>query len=280
MRCAAWHALATPVRIDYLRGRRRNRAITTGREFFVTVVVLGEGCQGTYFQCRKLGRSRMRYLITGGAGFIGSHLIDALTTRGDDVLVLDDLSTGRIENLDHLDRDHDRDGPLTKRFAGHSRVGAVEFVDGSVTNEAVVDDCMSLGRRLRAPRLGGRRPARGQATARIAAQQRPRLRHRALGRGPPRPPAAVHLDLGDLRQDRAARRCRRARTGSSAPRFSRAGATRPRRPSARSSPPAITARRAPRRSSPGCSTRSARGRRAPTGWSCPDSSARPSTART
>ena len=85
----------------------------------------------------------MRYLITGGAGFIGSHLIDALTTRGDDVLVLDDLSTGRIENLDHLDRDHDRDGPQAKRFAGHSRVGAVEFVDGSVTNEAVVDDCMS-----------------------------------------------------------------------------------------------------------------------------------------
>jgi UDP-glucose 4-epimerase len=85
----------------------------------------------------------MRYLITGGAGFIGSHLVDALTTRGDDVLVLDDLSTGRVENLDHLDRDPDRDGAPTKRFASHSRVGAVEFVDGSVTNEAAVDDCMS-----------------------------------------------------------------------------------------------------------------------------------------
>jgi UDP-glucose 4-epimerase len=40
-----------------------------------------------------------RYLITGGAGFIGSHLTDALIARGDAVRVLDDLSTGRRENL-------------------------------------------------------------------------------------------------------------------------------------------------------------------------------------
>lgn len=39
------------------------------------------------------------YLITGGAGFIGSHLADALIARGDQVRVLDDLSTGRLENL-------------------------------------------------------------------------------------------------------------------------------------------------------------------------------------
>ena len=39
----------------------------------------------------------MRALVTGGAGFIGSHLVDALVARGDDVLVLDDLSTGRRE---------------------------------------------------------------------------------------------------------------------------------------------------------------------------------------
>jgi nucleoside-diphosphate-sugar epimerase len=71
----------------------------------------------------------MRYLITGGAGFIGSHLVDALTTRGDHVLVLDDLSTGRLENLDEL---HDADDAR-----------AVEFVEGSVTDEALVDDCIS-----------------------------------------------------------------------------------------------------------------------------------------
>jgi UDP-glucose 4-epimerase len=66
----------------------------------------------------------MRYLITGGAGFIGSHLVDALTTRGDSVLVLDDLSTGRRENLEHvLDS------------------GLVEFVEGSVVDQSVVDEC-------------------------------------------------------------------------------------------------------------------------------------------
>src|SRR3984957_18284228 len=40
-----------------------------------------------------------RYLVTGGAGFIGSHLCDALIARGDSVRVLDDLSTGRRANL-------------------------------------------------------------------------------------------------------------------------------------------------------------------------------------
>ena len=41
----------------------------------------------------------MKSLVTGGAGFIGSNLVDALVARGDDVLVLDDLSTGREDNL-------------------------------------------------------------------------------------------------------------------------------------------------------------------------------------
>ena len=68
----------------------------------------------------------MKYLVTGGAGFIGSHLSDVLAARGDEVIVLDDLSTGRIENLDSaLDS------------------GLVEFVEGSVTDEPLVRDCMS-----------------------------------------------------------------------------------------------------------------------------------------
>src|SRR6266581_2922604 len=46
--------------------------------------------------------TNLRVLITGGAGFIGSHLADAYLQRGDEVFVIDDLSTGSIENIRHL----------------------------------------------------------------------------------------------------------------------------------------------------------------------------------
>ncbi|MCA9001680.1 MAG: GDP-mannose 4,6-dehydratase, partial [Planctomycetes bacterium] len=44
-----------------------------------------------------------RYLITGGAGFIGSHLAEALVARGDGVRILDNLSTGKLSNIEHLE---------------------------------------------------------------------------------------------------------------------------------------------------------------------------------
>ena len=44
----------------------------------------------------------MRILVTGGAGFIGSHLCDALIARGDAVVCVDNLCTGRRENVEHL----------------------------------------------------------------------------------------------------------------------------------------------------------------------------------
>ncbi|HKI92598.1 MAG TPA: GDP-mannose 4,6-dehydratase, partial [Gaiellaceae bacterium] len=44
----------------------------------------------------------MKALITGGAGFIGSHLSDLLLADGDEVFVIDDLSTGSLENVAHL----------------------------------------------------------------------------------------------------------------------------------------------------------------------------------
>lgn len=67
----------------------------------------------------------MRYLITGGAGFVGSHLVDALLLRGHEALVLDDLSTGRLENLEHV-----------------MASGGVELVQGSVLDFDVVDRCV------------------------------------------------------------------------------------------------------------------------------------------
>ena len=49
----------------------------------------------------------MNILITGGAGFIGSHLADRLLARGDEVSIIDDLSTGSIENIKHIKNNPD-----------------------------------------------------------------------------------------------------------------------------------------------------------------------------
>ena len=68
----------------------------------------------------------MRALITGGAGFIGSHLADSLVERGDRVVLLDDLSTGRLANIEHLNGRPD-----------------VEFVLGSILNSDLVDHVVS-----------------------------------------------------------------------------------------------------------------------------------------
>jgi len=63
----------------------------------------------------------VKVLITGGAGFIGSHLADRLISRGDEVLVLDDLSSGSLENIAHL-RDHP----------------SFDFVEGSAADPSLV----------------------------------------------------------------------------------------------------------------------------------------------
>ncbi|MAF80505.1 nucleoside-diphosphate sugar epimerase [bacterium] len=65
----------------------------------------------------------MKILVTGGAGFIGSHLVEFLLKHGDEVIVLDDLSTGRLENLADV--------------AEHP---ALQVTEGNVTDEKLVDE--------------------------------------------------------------------------------------------------------------------------------------------
>jgi nucleoside-diphosphate-sugar epimerase len=63
-----------------------------------------------------------RVLVTGGAGFIGSHLVDRLVDEGCQVVVLDDLSSGSLENI-----------------RGHLGSGNVRFLQGDVRNSEDVE---------------------------------------------------------------------------------------------------------------------------------------------
>ncbi len=63
----------------------------------------------------------MRALITGGAGFIGSHLADALIARGDSVTILDNMSTGSANNIAHL-------------------LGKIEVHEGDIRDKALVEN--------------------------------------------------------------------------------------------------------------------------------------------
>src|SRR6516164_7646669 len=66
-----------------------------------------------------------RILVTGGAGFIGSHLVDALVAAGERVTVLDDFSTGNPDNL-----------------ADARALGAVHVITGSILDRATVNHAM------------------------------------------------------------------------------------------------------------------------------------------
>jgi UDP-glucose 4-epimerase len=68
----------------------------------------------------------MKYLVTGGAGFIGSHLCDALIKRGDSVVVLDNFSTGNKQNIEHL---------LTN--------SSFEIIEGSILDTDIVDKAIA-----------------------------------------------------------------------------------------------------------------------------------------
>ena len=89
----------------------------------------------------------MRVLVTGGAGFIGSHVADELVTRGHDVAVLDDLSSGRRENVPakaHFEQIDLRDRDAVTRFVADARPEAVSHQAAQVSvavsvREPIVD---------------------------------------------------------------------------------------------------------------------------------------------
>ena len=143
---------------------------------------------------RRSLRVTRRILITGGAGFIGSHLADALLARGDRLVLLDDFSTGRRDTIAHL-----------------LGVPALEVVEGSTLDAKLVDDLVAatdatlhlasaVGVQLivsspLSSLLGNVRGTDNVFASAVTTRQA----------------AAVHVDLGGLRQElrRPARRGRR-----------------------------------------------------------------------
>jgi UDP-glucose 4-epimerase len=95
----------------------------------------------------------MRCLVTGGAGFIGSNLVDALLVRGDAVTVVDDLSTGRIGNLEpglengaELVEADIRDGEALSRLAQEKRPEVIFHLAAQIdVRKSLVDPCFDAG---------------------------------------------------------------------------------------------------------------------------------------
>ena len=162
---------------------------------------------------RSVGSGPMKALVTGGAGFIGSNLVDALVERGDDVTIVDDLSTGKRENL--------ADGPGA----------AAELVEADIRDARAMRDLVDRTR----PQvdLPPRRPDRRAEVHRGPGVGRRHQRgrhdqHAAGGARGGRGPLRQHLDrrarstarAGSCRRPRTTRRRPRRRTGSrsSAPR--------------------------------------------------------------
>src|SRR3954463_12266718 len=125
----------------------------------------------------------MRAVVTGGAGFIGSNLVDALLARGDEVTVVDNLSTGRIPNPDpgraagaELSEMDIRDGEALSRLAAERRPEAIFHLAAQIdVRKSLADPFFDAGVNVgatatqleaaRAPTGAGRRRPRGAAAS-------------------------------------------------------------------------------------------------------------------
>ena len=137
--------------------------------------------------------SRILHLVTGGAGFIGSHLVEALLGEGYRVRVVDNLATGHLSNLAHLE-------------------GRFEWIEGNVADFAVCQSGRG-GRGLRLPPGGDpQRASLGPRTPALARERTDRHDQHARG-GPARGRAPIHvrgLEQRLRRHDRVAEARRHA----------------------------------------------------------------------
>ena len=202
----------------------------------------------------------MRVLITGGAGFIGSHLAEAYLERGDEVFVLDDLSTGSIDNIRHLEA-HAR-FHYTIDSVHHAPIVA-ELVDQC---DVVFHLAAAVGVRLIVESPVRTIETNVHGTEVVLAQANKKKKTVLI---------ASTSEVYGLSDQVPFREDGNLVLG---PTTRGDGATPARRRSTSSSPWPTGGRRSCRRSSSGCSTPSARGRPGSTAWSSRRSSSRRSPA--
>ena len=196
-------------------------------------------------------------LVTGGAGFIGSHLVERLLNDGKRVVVIDDLSTGRLENLAAM-----KSNPRLQIVK--SKISECEELPKLAANAEFIFHLAAT--------VGVELVVKSALHVLEASFHETQILLRAAAAKPHA--AAADFDLGSLWQEREAGVQRGRRFAHRAARTSRAGATPARSSRTNFSRWPTRAKKTCRSSSRGCSTPSARARPGVTAWCCRASSRR------